>query len=95
MKLSPTVQRQPDTSEMNALCAGVDIITFTSPSAVHNFVNIVRNNSLDPLNLPGTPLFACIGPLTKKAAEGMSFCDLVVANEHTTVGLIEAISKLV
>ena len=90
-----TVQSQPDTSEMNALCAGVDIITFTSPSAVHNFVNIVRNNSLDPLNLPGTPLFACIGPVTKKAAEEMSFCDLVVANEHTTVGLIEAIGKLV
>ena len=90
-----TVPSQPGISEMNALRAGVDIITFTSPSAVHNFVNIVRNNGLDPINLPGTPLFACIGPVTKRTAEEMSFCDLVVANEYTTAGLIEAIGKLV
>ena len=90
-----TVACQPDISGMNALRAGVDIITFTSPSAVRNFVAIVRNNGLDLLNLPGTPLFACIGPVTKKAAEETGFCDLVVANEHTTDGLIELISKLV
>ena len=90
-----TMPSQPDISGMNALRMGVDIITFTSPSAVHNFVAIVRNNGLDPLNLPGTPLFACIGPVTKKAAEEMGFCDLVVANEHTTAGLIEAIGELV
>jgi uroporphyrinogen-III synthase len=90
-----TVPSQPDISGMNALRVGVDIITFTSPSAVHNFVAIVRNNALDPINLPGTPLLACIGPVTKKAAEEMGFCDLVVANEHTTAGLIEVIGKLV
>ena len=90
-----TVPSQPDVSGMDTLRLGIDIITFTSPSAVHNFVTIVRNNGLDPLNLPGTPFFACIGPVTKKAAEEMGFCDLVVANEHTTPGLIEAISKWV
>ena len=90
-----TVPGQPDISGVNALRMGVDIITFTSPSAVHNFVAIVRNNGLDPLNLPGTPLFACMGPVTKMAAEEMGFCDPVVANEHTTAGLIEAIGSLV
>jgi uroporphyrinogen III methyltransferase / synthase len=90
-----TVPSQPDVSGMNALRIGVDIVTFTSPSAVHNFVTIVRNNELDPINLPGTPLFACIGPVTKKAAEEVGFCDLVVANQHTTAGLIEVIGKLV
>ena len=90
-----TVPDQPGNFGMNALRAGVDIITFTSPSAVHNFVDIVRNHELDPLNLPGTPLFACIGPVTKKAAEEMGFCDPVVANEHTTTGLIEALGKFV
>ena len=89
-----TVPSHPGISGMNALRAGVDIITFTSPSAVNNFVAIVRNNGLDPINLPGTPLFACIGPVTKKAAEEMGFCDSVVANEHTTAGLIEVIGKL-
>jgi uroporphyrinogen III methyltransferase / synthase len=90
-----TVPSQPDISGINALRVGVDIITFTSPSAVHNFVNIVRNNGLNPFNLPGTPFFACIGTVTKKAAEEMGFCDLVAANEHTMAGLIEAIGKLV
>ncbi|MEO7840657.1 MAG: uroporphyrinogen-III synthase, partial [Anaerolineales bacterium] len=90
-----TVPGQPSISGMNALRVGVDIITFTSPSAVHNFVAILRNHGLDPLNLPGTPLFACIGPVTKRAAEEMGFCDPVVANEHTTTGLIEALGKLV
>ena len=90
-----TVPGQPDISGINALRDGVDIITFTSPSAVHNFVTIVRNNGLDPINLPGTPLFVCIGPVTKKAAEEVGFCDPIVANEHTTAGLIEVIGKLV
>ena len=90
-----TVPSQPDISGINALRVSVDIITFTSPSAVHNFFTIVRNIELDPINLPGTPFFACIGPVTKKAAEEMGFCNLVVANEHTTAGLIETIGKLV
>ena len=89
-----TVPGQPDISGMSALRVGVDLITFTSPSAVHNFVDIVRNNGLDPINLPGTPLFVCIGPVTKKAAEEVGFCDPIMANEHTTAGLIEVIGKL-
>jgi len=89
------VKGQPDISEINALKSGVDIITFTSPSTVWNFVDIVRRNGLDPLNLPGAPLFACIGPITKKAAEEVGFVDLVAAEKYTTDGLVEVIGKLV
>src|SRR5215216_3040172 len=90
-----TVKGQPDISEINALRSSVDIITFTSPSTVWNFVDIVRKNGLDPLNLPGDPLFACIGPITKKAAEEAGFVNLVAAENYTTDGLVEVISKLV
>lgn len=89
------VKGQPDISGINALKSGVDIITFTSPSTVWNFVDIVRKNRLDPLNLPGAPLFACIGPITKKAAEEAGFVNLVAAEKYTTDGLVEAIGKLV
>ena len=90
-----TVKGQPDISEINALRSGVDIITFTSPSTVWNFVDIVRKNGLDPSNLPGAPLFACIGPITKKAAEEAGFVNLVAAEKYTTDGLVEVIGKLV
>jgi len=89
------VKGQPDISGINALKSGVDVITFTSPSTVWNFLDIVRKNGLDPLNLPGDPLFACIGPITKKAAEEAGFVNLVAAEKYTTDGLVEVIGKLV
>ena len=86
---------EPDDSELDELRAGFDVVTFTSPSIVKNFAEIVQKNELDPFNLPGNPLFACIGPITKKAAEEAGFVSLIVANEYTTNGLIEALSQLV
>jgi len=90
-----TVPAEPDASEVNALRSGVDIITFTSPSTVHNFVDIVRKKGLDPLNLPGSPVYACIGPVTKRAAEEAGLVTPLVANQYTSDGLVEAISSLV
>ena len=88
------VVSDPSISEINDLLAGVDMITFTSPSTVWNFIAVVRKNGLDPLNLPGKPLLACIGPITKKAAEEAGFSSSAVASEYTTTGLIEALGKL-
>jgi uroporphyrinogen III methyltransferase / synthase len=88
------VVSDPDISEINDLLAGVDMITFTSPSTVSNFIAIVRKNGLDPLDLPGKPLLACIGPITKKAAEEVGFSDSAVASEYTTTGLVEVLGKL-
>lgn len=86
---------EPDGTEMDALYAGVDVVTFTSPSTVQNFVAIVQKNGLDPLHLPGNPLFACIGPITQKAAEHVGLFNIVTAREYTTAGLIQALSTLV
>jgi len=88
-----TVINDPDHTEIDELLAGVDVVTFTSPSTVQNFVAIVQKNGLDPLNLPGNPLFACIGPITQKAAEEAGLGNLVTASEYTTDGLIEVIAN--
>jgi Uroporphyrinogen-III synthase len=86
-----TLPTQPDPDGLAALKSGVDVITFTSASAVAYFVAVVRQNKLDPLNLPNNPLFACIGPITEQAARAEGLLNLVVAKEYTTDGLIEAI----
>lgn len=90
-----TLPAQPDPKGLAALKSGVDVVTLTSPSTVHNFVAIAKQNGLDPLNLPNDPLFACIGPITEQAAQEEGIVDLVVAEKYTTEGLIKAIGKLV
>jgi uroporphyrinogen III methyltransferase/synthase len=84
-----------DVHGLEELRGGVDVVTFASPSAIRSFVQLVRENGLDPFNLTGQPIFACIGPLTKKAAEEAGFGDLVMAREYTTSGLVELLGDLV
>jgi uroporphyrinogen III methyltransferase/synthase len=88
-----TVPAEPDPAGLAALESGVGAITFTSPSTVENFVELVRRAGLDPLQLPGNPKIACIGPITQKAAEEAGFVDIFVANEYTTEGLVELLQK--
>ncbi len=89
-----TIPVVPDVQGLAALKAGVEVITLTSPSTVQNFLAIARQNGLDPLHLPGDPLFACIGPITERAAREEGILNLIVAGEYTTEGLIKAISNL-
>jgi uroporphyrinogen-III synthase len=88
-----TLPASPDPDGLAALKAGVDWITFTSPSTVQNFAQIIRQQGLDPLGLPGNPKIACIGPITEKAALEEGFTVAVVAHEYTTEGLTEVIRK--
>jgi uroporphyrinogen III methyltransferase/synthase len=86
---------EPDASEIEALRAGVDIVTFTSPSTVRNFITVLQRHGLDVSNLPGNPLFACIGPTTQQAAEAAGLSNLVMSREYTTAGLIETLDTLI
>ncbi|MCC7118827.1 MAG: uroporphyrinogen-III synthase [Anaerolineales bacterium] len=80
--------RLPDESALRALQAGVDVITFTSPSSAQNLRAV-----LEKYNLP-TPdaLVACIGPVTAKAAREAGFVVSVEAKEHTLDGLFQALN---
>jgi uroporphyrinogen III methyltransferase/synthase len=87
-----TLPAEVDLAGLAALKAGVDWITFTSPSTVQNFVQLTRQHGLNPLELPGKPGIACIGPITGKAAQDEGFKVDVVADEYTTDGLVNALS---
>ncbi len=89
-----TLPAQPDPEGFAALRAGVDVITFTSPSTVQNFIALAQRNGLDPLRLPNNPLSACIGPITEGAAREAGLLNIVVAKEYTTDGLIAALKDL-
>jgi uroporphyrinogen III methyltransferase/synthase len=89
-----TLPAEVDMDGLNALKSGVDIVTFTSASTVVNFVILMRQNKLNPLNLPNNPLFACIGPITEQAARDEGFQNIVTAKEYTTEGLIEVIANM-
>lgn len=89
-----TLPAQPDPDGLAALRSGVDVVTLTSPSTVENFLAIARQHGLDPLALPGNPLFACIGPITEQAAREHGLVKLATAREYTTEGLLEVIGNL-
>ncbi len=86
-----TLPAEPDAAGLAALKSGVDWITFTSPSTVENFVEIVHRAGLEPTRLPGEPRIACIGPITEKAARAAGFEVALVAKDYTTEGLIRAL----
>lgn len=88
-----TVLAEPGPDGITALQAGVDVITFTSGSTVRNFFTLAQNAGLDPLNLPASPKIACIGPKTAQTAQRLGLDVEMVANPHTTDGLIQAIQQ--
>lgn len=86
-----TLPAQPDPEAIAALKAGVDWITFTSPSTVNHFVEVARGQMLNPFELAGNPKIACIGPITERAAREAGFEVKLVAKDFTTEGLIAAL----
>jgi len=87
-----TLPAQPDPHSLQALRSGLDIVTFTSSSTVRNFIALVSAAGLDPHNLPGKPVFACIGPITAGTAREEGMPVDIIADEYTTEGLLRAIS---
>jgi uroporphyrinogen-III synthase len=86
-----TLAGQPDPRALEALREGVDLVTFTSSSTVRHFIDLVRQNGLDPVHLPGNPRFVCIGPITAKTAEEEGLPVALTAREYTTNGIIQAL----
>jgi uroporphyrinogen-III synthase len=83
-----TVPATPAAAALDALRAGVDVITFTSSSTVRNFVAQTAGLSY------GDPLIACIGPVTAATARELGLRVDVVAREYTIEGLLEALDDL-
>lgn len=62
----------------------VDVVTFTSGSAVRSFAAQVGVDA-------GRALVACIGPITAAAAREVGLAVAIEAGEYTTAGLVDAI----
>ena len=86
-----TIPADPDRDALAAIREGVDVITFTSGSTAHNFCSLIANHGLDPINLPGSPAIACIGPTTTAEAAGLGFVVRITADPHSIEGLVSAI----
>ncbi len=89
-----TVTTEPDPLGLSNLRSGVDVITFTSPSTVTNFVQVVKSSGMDPLHLPNDPLIVCIGPITRQAANEAGFLSTLVTDEYTTEGLLAVVRQI-
>ncbi len=83
-----TLPAQPTPSERAALDAGVDVVTFASPSSARAFVALLGDRAR---TLSGTTLVACIGPVTAAAADELGLDPGLVPDTHTTEGLIAAL----
>ena len=64
-----------------------ELLTFTSPSSVRNFLKILRGADLP---VPDLPVF-CIGPITAAEAEKQGLRVTAVAEEYTIAGLIQVV----
>jgi len=87
-----TLPEQPDREALGEIEAGVDYVTFTSPSTIDHFIRLMQQHGLDPHLLPGDPVIACIGPITAATAEKAGLRVGLVPDSYTTDGLIEAMA---
>jgi uroporphyrinogen III methyltransferase/synthase len=60
------------------------VVTFTSPSTVHNFVELIGVDGVPPT-------VACIGPVTADACRAHGIAVHVEAGRHTIGGLVDAL----
>jgi len=84
-----TVRSVPDSQALAALRVGVDVITFTSPSAVRGLVHALGSDWQDTI---GATLIASIGPVTSEAVRHHGLDVGIEASEHTTDGLVRALT---
>jgi uroporphyrinogen III methyltransferase/synthase len=81
-----TSDRKKDELEPLIAAGKVDVITFTSPSTVTNFMTIMGKD----FSLPPQIRIACIGPVTAAAVKKSGLPVDIMREEFTIPGLVEA-----
>jgi uroporphyrinogen-III synthase len=81
--------RLPDEQLNDLLRQKVDIVTFTSPSTVRAFFEVL-GNEMAKETLDGA-VVAAIGPVTEQACREFGIEPQIVASVHTVEGLVDAI----
>jgi uroporphyrinogen-III synthase len=85
-----TVPERLDAAALGELRTGVDVITFTSASAVRGFADVLTPSERAAV---GQALITCIGPVTAMAARGAGFSVDITADEYTTNGMVQALLR--
>jgi uroporphyrinogen-III synthase len=86
-----TVTAVPTPEALANLHHGFDVITFTSPSSVRNFLKILESRP-DRFDKPfRSAIIACIGPITRDQAEESGLTVQIMPEEYTIDGLTQAI----
>ena len=83
---------EPDIYRM-LLERSIDVVTFTSASAVRNFVRLL--GAEPAADLLGTTVVACIGPVTAEAASQLNIQTTIQPSNYTIPALVDAIAKYV
>ena len=84
-------QREGDPDIYGMLLQGrIDVVTFTSASAVRNFVRVFGADQA--ADLLKTTTVASIGPVTAEAAREMGIAVSVQPSSYTIGGLVDAIA---
>lgn len=83
-----TASIAPDADGLATLRAGVDVLTFLSPSAVDAFVTLLGD---DARRLAARATVACIGPVTAEAARAAGFPVHVQPEVSTGEALVRAL----
>ncbi len=84
-----TILATPTSAEMDELGQGADVLTFTSPLTLRNFLTLVEQSSLE--QVVAESIIACIGPTTAAEAEALGLKVDIVAEAYTTDGLLDAL----
>ena len=80
----------PDVYRM-LLERSIDVVTFTSASAVRNFVRIL--GAEPAADLLASTVVACIGPITADAASHANITTTIQPSSYTIPALVNAIAK--
>ena len=88
----PEREGQPDVYRM-LLERRIDIVTFTSPSAVRNMVSVL--GAEPAVDLLGKTIVAAIGPVTAEAATRCGIETSVIPDKFTVPALVDAIVRYV
>jgi uroporphyrinogen III methyltransferase / synthase len=86
--VEPERDGEPDVYRM-LLERRIDVVTFTSASAVRAFVRLL--GAEPAADLLGTTVVASIGPVTAEAAAQCQIASAIVPASHTVTGLVDAI----
>lgn len=81
-----TLPADIDAAASHQLAEGVDVLTFSSASAVRNWVAVFGDDSR-----PRHCLVACIGPVTARAAQELGLAPDIIPSEYTLDGLLQAL----